>query len=114
MKTRSLLKLSLITTIIGIYLIIILANTLEPNITKILDINEKMIDEWVKIEGNVTSQKSIGELTILTVYDGTAGIHAIMYKEIENFEGSEVVVLGKIIEYKGELEIQIEKIYRIK
>ena len=111
MKTHSLLKLSLITSLIGIYLIILLANTFEPDITKISNINEKMIDEWIKIEGNVTNQKNINDLNILTVYDGTGGIHAIMYKDLGNCKDSHVVILGKIIEYKGEIEIQIEKIY---
>ncbi len=114
MKTRSLLKFSLITALIGIYLIIILANTLEPSIIKISDINENMVDEWVRIKGNVTNQKNIDGLTILTLYDGTAGIHVVMYKKIENFENSEVIILGKIIEYKGEIEVEINKIQVVK
>ena len=110
MKTRSLLKLSLITTLIGIFILIILSNNLEPEINDISSINEKMIDEWVKIKGNVTNQAEFDTLTILTIYDGTAGIRAIIYKKIENIEGHEVIILGKIIEYKNELEIEISKI----
>lgn len=110
MKTRTLLKLSLITALIGTFIIVILANNLEPDISKISSINEKMIDEWVRIKGNVTNQRNIKGLTILTIYDGTAGIRAIMYRELkENLEGSEIIILGKIIEYKDEIEIQIEK-----
>lgn len=109
MKTRSLLKLSLITAMIGIFIIVILADNLEPEIKNISIINEKMIDEWIKIKGNITNQQNINGLTIFTIYDGTAGIRAIIYKDTQNFEGSEVIVLGKIIEYKNEIEIQIEK-----
>ncbi|UZE93749.1 MAG: hypothetical protein IB618_03200 [Candidatus Pacearchaeota archaeon] len=110
MKTRTLLKFSLITTLIGIYLVIVLANNLEPNITKISDINENMIDEWVRIKGDVTNQRNINGLTIFTVYDGTAGIRAVIYKDVGNFEGAEVIILGKIFEYKDEIEIEINKI----
>ncbi len=111
MKTRTLLKLSLIIALIGTFVIVILANNLEPNISKISSINEKMIDEWVRIKGNVTNQRSTEGLTILTIYDGTAGIRAIMYKNMnEDLEGSEIIILGKIIIYKDEIEIQIEKI----
>jgi RecJ-like exonuclease len=110
MKTRSLLKLSLITAIVGIFLVVVLANNLEPGTKNISIINEKMIDEWIKVRGNITNQHHINGLTIITIYDGTAGINSIIYKEMPDLEGTEVIILGKIIEYKNELEIQIEKI----
>lgn len=121
MKTHTLLKISLITAFIGIFMIIILSNNLEPKIKKISDINEKTIDEWVEIEGKVISQKnpSYGtqgisgnsRITILTIYDGTAGINAIIYKKLNNnLKDHEVKILGKIVEYKKEIEIEIEKI----
>jgi len=111
MKTKNLLKLSLITALIGTFIIIILANNLEPRIIEISTINTKMIDSWVKIQGNVTNERSVDSLTILTIYDGSAGINTVLYKKTESkFEGKEVIILGKVMEYKQELEIEISKI----
>ena len=111
MKTKALLKLSLITALIGTFLVIILANNLEPLIIEISNINENMIDEWVKIQGNVTNERNVGGLTILTIYDGSGGIRATLRKKTDvKFEGYEVVILGKIFEYKNEIEIEISKI----
>ncbi len=110
METRALLKFSLIVSLIGIFILVILVNSIEPEIIKISSINERMIDEWVKIKGNVTEHRVVEGLTILTIYDGTAGINAIFRKEIHNIEGVEVTITGKIIDYKGELEIDISEI----
>ena len=110
METRKLLKFSLITTLLGLFLIIMLSNNLEPSTIKISDINENMIDEWASVQGNITNQIYVEGITILTVYDGTAGVNAIIYKELKNIEGSKVRILGKIIEYGNELEIEINKI----
>lgn len=110
METKALLKLSLITALISLFIIVILADTIEPNLTEIREINEHRIDEWVKVRGNVTKQRSIEGLTILTIYDGTAGINAITRRKIENLKNLNVTIIGKIIDYKGELEIEVSEI----
>ncbi len=73
-----------------------------------------MIGEWVMIKGNITNQKTFGSLTILTVYDRSAGIRAVIRKDIGDITNSKVIILGKVIEYEDEIEIQISKIKIIK
>ncbi|MCL6500652.1 MAG: hypothetical protein K6T16_01305 [Candidatus Pacearchaeota archaeon] len=110
METRILLKFSLITALIGLFILILLANSIEPEVVDIQSINERMIDEWVRIRGNVTEQRTIEGLTILTIYDGTAGIDAVFRKEAPNMKGTNVILTGKIVEYRGTLEIEISEI----
>lgn len=112
METRVLLKLSLVVALVSTFIIIILANNLEPNIKKIETINEKSLDEWVKIQGRVTQETDVETLKILTINDGTASINCILRKNPSkiSFKDQQVTVLGKIIDYKGNFEIDISEI----
>lgn len=114
MKTKSLLKLSLIVALIGTFVIIILANNLEPKVRKIETINEKSLDEWVKIQGTIVQDYTKENLKIITVNDGTASINCILRKKSdsfnENLKGKRVEILGKVIEYKDEIEIEINSL----
>jgi len=101
-------KLALLTALAGTILLIILSKSLEPKEISISEINEKMIDEYVKISGNVTSAKTYSSLTVFTLKDETDEIKVASYKEF-NISGN-VEVIGKVQEYKGILEIEAEKI----
>lgn len=111
MKTNSLLKLSLVVAILAILVIVLLANNLEPKTITISAINERMLDEWVKISGKVVDERTFENLKILTIDDGNATINAILReKENSSFLYQHVIILGKVIEYKNELEIEISRI----
>jgi|GEM_PF-1204272 len=116
METRTLLKLALVIALVSIFIIAILADRLEPPTRKIETINEKNLDEWVKIQGRVTQQKEYETLKIITVNDGMASIDCILPKEfnILNLENNNVEILGKVIDYKGNFEIKVAKIKILK
>lgn len=113
MKTKSLLKLALITAIFGTLVIVFLANNLEPPTISISDINEKMLDEWVSIQGRVVDEQIYGNLHIITVSDESASIRALLPEKTSSFLENNVAILGKVIEYRNELEVEISRI-RIK
>ncbi|MEM4153037.1 MAG: OB-fold nucleic acid binding domain-containing protein [Candidatus Pacearchaeota archaeon] len=110
METKKLLKLSIVIALITIFLIAILANNLEPKTKAIETITERNLDEWVKIQGKVTHIKETETLKILTINDGTAAINCIFRKKLNINENSHVEIIGKVIDYKGELEIEISQI----
>lgn len=110
MKTKSLLKLALITAILGTFVVIILANNLEPSAIAISSINEKMLDEWVSIQGKVVDEQIFGDLHIITIKDDSASIRALLPKKTSFLLNKEVVILGKVIEYRNELEVEISRI----
>lgn len=110
METRALLKLSLVVALISTFLIVILAANLEPETRKIETINEKSLDEWVKIKGNVTQELELETLKIITVNDKTASINCVLRQKSDSFKDKQVEILGKIIDYKGDLEIEISRI----
>ncbi len=113
-----LLKIALITSLIGLIGLIIFTPSIEVKEVKISDINRAMIDEEVSINcvvSDVKSSKS-GSSYFLTINDGTGQMPLIIFEsqiaqmqsnslEIKDFKDKKVNVVGKITEYNNELEI---------
>ena len=112
MKETTLLKLSVIVSIIGIFSLLIIAETTSLEITKISEINKKDLETKVKIQGKILSIRETPGLYILTITDNTATIPIIVFKEdeLELEKNKQFVVIGKLTEYKNELEIIAERI----
>ena len=68
-----------------------------------------MIDNYVKISGEVTKIKDYDALLAMTVNDNTENITVITPK-INISKGSKIEVIGKVTEYKGTLEVEATKI----
>lgn len=104
--------LYLIISIIGISLLLLLVNLLEPKLTNIQDINEDLLDKKVKISGQITKIEDKETFKILTIKDETGTIEVLCNcKEIE--QDLLVEVTGKVTQYQNTLQIQADKIMRI-
>lgn len=113
-----LLKIALITSLIGIVGLIAFTPTIEVKEVEIKDINRGMIDEEVKLDGVITdvAQSSSKTSYFLTINDGEAQIQLIIFEkqvaemqsrnlDIEDFKNHNVEVVGTITQYKSELEL---------
>ena len=113
-----LLKIALVTSLIGIIGLIIFTPTIEVKEIDIKDINRGMIDEEVKIDGVIhdISQSKSKSSYFLTINDGTGQMQLIIFKtqaaelqenhlDITDFKNRKVEVVGKITEYKSQLEL---------
>ena len=113
-----LLKIALVTSLIGIIGLIIFTPTIEVKEVDIKDITRGMIDEEVKITGVITNvaQSSSKTTYFLTINDGEAQIPLIIFEsqvaeiqsknlDIEDFENRKVQVVGKVTQYNSELEL---------
>lgn len=113
-----LLKIALITSLIGIIGLIIFTPSIEVKKVKIEEITRAMIDEEVSIDCVVSEVKSssTGSSYFLTINDGTGQMPLVIFEsqlaqmqsnnfEIEEFKNKKVNIVGKITEYNGELEI---------
>ena len=105
----SLEKAALITAIIGILALIFLSENLEPKLMTIDKITSKDIDNYVKINGNITSVKSYTSSTLIKVNDSTGSIYAVFFGNANISKGF-VEITGKVTEYRGILELEIQKI----
>lgn len=113
-----LLKIALVTSLIGLIGLIIFTPSIEVKEVKIKDIDRGMIDEEVSINcvvSDVKSSKS-GSSYFLTISDGTGQMPLVIFEsqaaqmqtnnlDIKDFKDKKVNVVGKITEYNNEMEI---------
>lgn len=113
-----LLRIALITSLIGIIGLLIFTPSIEVKKVKIEDITRGMIDEEVCVECIITEISSSASKSsyFLTVNDGTGQMPLIIFEsqlaeiqsnniDINDFKGKKVEVTGKITEYNSELEL---------
>ena len=113
-----LLKIALVTSLIGLIGLIAFTPTIEVKEVDIKDINRGMIDEEVSIDGVITdvAQSSSKTSYFLTINDGEAKIQLIIFEsqvaeiqsrnlDIEDFKNRKVQVVGTITQYNSEMEI---------
>lgn len=113
-----LLKIALVTSLIGLIGLIMFTPSIEVKEVKIKDIDRGMIDEEVSINcvvSDVKSSKS-GSSYFLTISDGTGQMPLVIFEsqvaqmqtnnlDIKDFKDKKVNVVGKITEYNNEMEI---------
>lgn len=113
-----LLKIALITSLIGLIGLIIFTPSIEVKKVEIQDINRGMIDEEVSIEGVVSDVKSSASKSsyFLTVNDGTGQMSLIIFEsqlaqledngiDIESYKGKKVNVAGTVTQHNSQLEL---------
>ncbi len=115
---EKLLRIALITSLIGIIGLLIFTPSIEVKKVKIEDIDRGMIDEEVCIDCVITDISSSASKSsyFLTINDGTGQMSLVIFEkqlaelqtnnfDIENFKDKKVEVTGKITEYNSDLEI---------
>ena len=113
-----LLKIALITSLIGLIGLIIFTPSIEVKKVEIQDINRGMIDEEVGIDCVVSDVKASSSKSsyFLTINDGTGQMSLIIFESqlaqledngiaIESYKGKKVSVVGTVTEYNSQLEL---------
>ena len=112
------LKISLVTSLIGIIGLIVFTPYIEVKEVEVKDISRGMIDEEVAVEGIVEDIKksSSSSTYFLTINDGTGLINLIVFESvvsemeensmsIDMFKNKKVKAVGTITEYNSDMEI---------
>jgi DNA/RNA endonuclease YhcR with UshA esterase domain len=115
---EKLLRIALITSLIGIIGLIVFAPSIEVKNVDIKDIDRGMIDEDVKIDCVIQdiSQSKSKSSYFLTINDGTGQMQMVIFEsqaaelqekhlDISDFKDRKVEVVGKITEYNSQLEL---------
>ena len=103
-------KISISISLIGIIILLIIANILQPSLKEIKDINIKNLNKKIKINGILKEIKSYDNLQILTITQDSFYIDVLVNEKIKVSKGEKLLITGKIIKYKNNLEIQADKI----
>lgn len=116
-RDETLLKLSFLTSIIGIILLFVFAQALETEKMNIEDIDKTFIGKNVEVFADITSFYESNGNYFLKLTDKTGNITAVLFKNDANKvdtnklkKGVQIKLNGKISEYKGYLEIIADKI----
>jgi DNA/RNA endonuclease YhcR with UshA esterase domain len=110
MDDVKLLKIAVVTSIIGIFaLFFITDNFSSMDAVDIDEVREDMVGYPVKIKGEITSFSENKGHRFLTVEDRSGRISVVIFSgnliDVYLEEGYDVEVFGKVDEYKGKLEI---------
>lgn len=117
-----LLKIALVTSLIGLIGLIVFTPTIEVKEVDIKDINRGMIDEEVSVRGVITdvAQSSSKTSYFLTINDGEAQIQLIIFEsqvaeiesknlDIDSFKNHKVHVVGTVTQYNSEMELILSR-----
>lgn len=117
-----LLKIALVTSLIGLIGLIVFTPTIEVKEVDIKDINRGMIDEEVSVRGVITdvAQSSSKTSYFLTINDGEAQIQLIIFEsqvaeiesknlDIDSFKNHKVQVVGTVTQYNSEMELILSR-----
>lgn len=104
------LKLSLLISLVGIYILFTLSLLLMPQEYSI----EKALDEEtgkaVKVSGKITSMRLAGSMQVLSISDNTNSIGILASGLEKAIINKTAVVIGKISEYNLKNQIVANKI----
>jgi len=105
-----LLKFALLTAFLGIIALVFLSQSLVLPLTEISEIDSSKLDSFVRIQGKIISVKNYENMALLRISDGTENITVIARSKLNISKNDWIDVIGKVVEYKGMLEIEAEQI----
>lgn len=105
-------NVSLILALIGIIALILLSNCIEPKTRSISEIDKSKLGEYVKISGEISNIRQ-SSVTSFTIKDESSEIYGFSYEPLD-LKNGEYEIIGKVNEYKDSLEIEVNKLRRIR
>jgi len=112
MEETKLFKLALITSLIGLLILIIIAEKITLPNSSITETKGLPIDSYAKVQGKITNIIETPGLLILELQDNSDNIKVIVFKPIDvNLtKDQNIEVEGRVTQYKDEKEIQADLI----
>src|SRR3989344_7826174 len=88
MEEKTLFKIAIATSLVGLLTLVIMAETLSSSDIRIKDINHSHLGHNVKITGILASKKDYKGIAIFNITDDSSSINAVMYKKDGKFSSS--------------------------
>ena len=109
---KNILKITLILSLFGIFILILIANTLNPKPISINEINNKHLNKNIQVSGEIFNIKSFNgsNFQIISINDETGKIDVTTNKILKVSKNQNIMVFGIVKEYKEFLQIQANKI----
>jgi len=105
MDDRTLVKISLAWSLIGVFVLIFIASYAEPEQIEIKNL-ENYVGKTVLIRGEVVGMSARESASFMGISDDSGNTTAVAFEKITNISiGNIVAVKGKVQLYKGEPEL---------
>jgi DNA/RNA endonuclease YhcR with UshA esterase domain len=111
MQERTLLIVALVWSLIGLFILLVLASFSQPAQLTINQLGDK-VGKVVIVNANVASVGYNKDTAFLMLNDSTGEISAVFFgnPKYEIIEGDKVAIKGKVQLYKGEIEIVVQEL----
>ena len=112
MKEKTLLKIALICSLLGLLILYLISDNIEIKEKNIEKITLENKDEFVKLRGIVSNVVDTEKVVIMEITQPQE-ITVVLFKDKETVniqQGNEVEVIGKVDEYEGSLEIIADRL----
>ena len=117
MKENTLLKIALITSLLGLLILYLISDNIEIKEKNIEKITIENKDEFVKLRGIVNKVIDTEKVTIMEITQPQQ-ITVVLFKNenktMQIQQGNEIEIFGKVDEYEGKLEIIADRLRVIK
>jgi len=112
MKERTLLKIAIVSSLVGVFLLYIISDNITLDESSIGRIEEEEIGNDVKVKGVVKDVFNGEKISIITITQPEE-MKIILYDNVSVYEGDYIEVIGEIDEYNGEREVIGNRVRRI-
>ena len=113
MQEKTLLKIALITSLLGLLILYLISGNIEIKEKSIEKITLDNKDEFVKLRGNVNKVIDTEKVTIMEITQPQQ-ITVVLFKDENKSmpiqQGNEIEIFGKVDEYEGKLEIIADRL----
>ena len=113
MQEKTLLKIALILSLLGLLILYLISDNIEINEKNIEKITLDNKDEFVKLRGIVNKVIDTERVTIMEIMQPQE-ITVVLFKNENKTmsiqKGNEVEIFGKVDEYEGKLEIIADRL----
>ncbi len=107
---ENLLIISLSVSVVGVFLLLFLSNNVEFYEVDLGSIDEKMLNQRVRVHGTVLRVEDKGSFQVVSIVDGTGEIDVVCGSNISGVQ--EIQVDGTVSEYGGDLQISADMIIK--
>ena len=112
MQEKTILKIALIVSLIGLLILYLISDNITIKQASIEKITLDNKDEMVKVRGIVSRLADTEKVTIMEITQ-PAEVTVVLFKGSNEStpirEGNEVEIIGKVDEYEGKLEIVAQR-----
>ncbi len=113
MQESALLKLSVVSSIIGLVILFSISSLTEIEYSDINELTLNNLDDTIKVQGLITKVTPKEKITLLEIAQHNKMPIVIFDTNITINPGDEVEILGTVEEYNGKIELIADRIEQI-